>query len=91
VHLCPVYFQEQRKGCATIGASGLRWKLKDSTILRFPYAGGSNLPIMLTKTRDENTLSVGLLYNNLEPLTDPGFVSAYLGVADETNQNLTAS
>jgi hypothetical protein len=84
-----VYFQEQRRGHAKIGATGLSWTLTDNTILRFPYAGGSNIPIMLTKKGSAPT--VGLTYNDLRPLTDTVLVTTYLGVADEANQNLTLS
>jgi hypothetical protein len=86
-----VYFQEQKRGCSTLGQSGITWKLKDSTGMRFPYAHGSNLLIMLTKTSDEDTLTFGLTYSDLQLLVDPVVVSSYLGVADETNQNFTSS
>jgi hypothetical protein len=65
--------------------------MKDSTVLRIPYAGGSNFPITLTKTSTDESLIVGLPYHNAQLLSDPVAISSYLGVANETNQNLTAS
>jgi hypothetical protein len=76
------------KGYAKIGAMGLSWSLPDATILRFPYASGSNLPIMFT-TQEHNI--VGLTYYDLHQLSDPVVTSTYITVADETNQNLTAA
>jgi hypothetical protein len=83
------YFQEHMKGLAKVGATDLSWTLADGTILRFPYAGRSNLPIMLTK--EHSSQSIGLTYHDVKSLTDPFIVSSYVNVADETNQNLTAS
>jgi hypothetical protein len=81
--------QEKKMGLAKIGSGGLSWMLSNKTILHFPYASGSNIPIILTK-KDSN-LRIGLTYHDLQPLTDSTLVSAYLGVADKTNQNITLS
>jgi GAG-pre-integrase domain len=82
-----VYFQEHMKGHAKIGATGLSWTLSDSTILRFPYAGGSNLPIMLTNP--DSALTVGLSHYDVQLLSNPAVATTFVTVADETNQNLT--
>jgi hypothetical protein len=69
--------------------SGLNWTLPDKTTLQFPYASGSNIPIMLTK--NAASVLVGLTFQDLQPLTESAVVSSYLGVSGETNQNLTMS
>jgi hypothetical protein len=61
--------------------------LKDGTTMYFPYNRGSNLPLMLTRS----TPMVGLTVHDAEFLHSYERVSACLSVADETNQNLTAS
>jgi hypothetical protein len=76
-------FQEQNQGHAKIGAAGLSWTLTDEKILRFRYAGGSNIPIVLTKQSTMTT--VGLTFHDLHPVTDTTAVSLYLSVSDETN------
>jgi Reverse transcriptase (RNA-dependent DNA polymerase) len=81
------YFQEQKKGKAEINKSTLSLSLADGTTLEFPFAHGCNLPIMLSKL--ERQPSIGLSYDDIKGLMISA--SAYVTVADETNQNLTSS
>jgi hypothetical protein len=81
------YFQENMKGHAKIGINDMSLTLSDDVILRFPYAGGCNLPLMLT--RNEPQPMVGL--SHLDITTISNSAVAFLNVADEVNQNLTAS
>jgi GAG-pre-integrase domain len=60
--------------------------LPDETILRFPYACGCNLPLMLTKATPSTI--VGLSYHDVKFMFDSA--TTYLPVADETIQNLTS-
>jgi hypothetical protein len=82
-----VYFQEHKKGQAKLKTTGLSWTLADGTILWFPYAGGSNLPIMLTNLDSSST--VGLSYYDINLLSNPSVATTFVTVADETNQNIT--
>jgi hypothetical protein len=83
------YFQEHMKGSAKIGATGISLLMPDGTILRFQYASGLNIPIMLTNTK--RSLTVGIAYDNICSLADPTIAFAYINMADETNRNLTAA
>jgi len=60
--------------------------LADGSNMEFPYNVGSNLPIMLSTCM----VQMGLTFEDHQLLQEMG-TSAYVTVADELNQNLTAS
>jgi hypothetical protein len=69
--------------------AGTRLTLKDGTSLTFPYNSGSSLPLMLTtKHFNRSSKFVGLTYQDGQTLGNTAHLSAFLNVADKTNQNL---
>jgi hypothetical protein len=87
------YFQEQEAGEYVCDSKRATLKLADGSTLEFPFNRGSNLPLMLP---DVNKSPVGLSFEEQNAMfardANNMFISrADLSVADETNQNLTAS
>jgi hypothetical protein len=82
-----VYFQENGNGSGEIAKDGVKLVLSDGTTMCFPLNKNNNLPFMLTRHRP----LVGVSMADAEFLQSFEQVSACLSVADETNQNLTAS
>jgi hypothetical protein len=62
--------------------------IADGSNLEFPYNHGSNLPLMLPSV---NQAMAGLTFEDRQYLSQPNLLCSFLSVADETNQNLTAS
>ena len=82
-----MYFHEQQKGQLVMNHSSTTLCLADGSTLVFPYNSQSNLPLMLpTPTR-----TVGLTFEDACVLGDGFSARTFMSVADETNQNLTAS
>jgi hypothetical protein len=70
--------------------AGTRLTLKDGTSLTFPYNLGSSLPLMLTtKHFNRSSKFVGLTYQEGQTLSNTAHLSAFLNVADKTDQNLS--
>jgi hypothetical protein len=82
------YFQETNAGQYLMTAQRSVLTLADGSKLEFPYNPGSNLPLMLPSV---NQAVAGLTFEDRNYLTQPNLLSSFLSVADETNQNLTAS
>ena len=81
------YFQENHAGSLTIDCKLACLTLSDGSIMKYPFNGGSHLPLMLPS----DSYGVGMSYEDCLTLSDPKLASSYLNVADETNQNLTGS
>jgi hypothetical protein len=82
------YFQDQNAGQYLMTPKRSVLTLADGSELEFPYNPGSNLPLMLPSV---NQAVAGLTFEDSQYLTRPTLLSSFLSVADETNQNLTAS
>jgi hypothetical protein len=87
-----VYFQEhhpQSYLTCIVDATRVHLTVPDKTVLEFPFHGCNNLPLMLPYLDDP---TVGLTSHDAVFLASPtaGLMSC-LSVADESNQNLTAS
>ena len=80
------YFQEQDAGEFWCNAKRSVLTLADGSVLEFPYNPGSNLPLMLPDMADP----MGLTFEDRQTFMTLG-TSAFLSVADEVNQNITAS
>ena len=90
------FFQEQQAGKLVLDHKKTQLQIPDGTWLEFPYNSSSNLPFMLTG----NVNHMGLTFEDATMLGDGYSVksalstanhSGLMNVADETNQNLTAS
>jgi hypothetical protein len=81
------YFQENKRGSGKITADGIELEMSDGTMLTFPYNQQSNIPLMLT--REQTT--VGLTMEDVNFMAQHSNVSAYLSVASEVIQNITAA
>jgi hypothetical protein len=81
------YFQEQDAGELWCNAKRSVLTLADGSQLEFPYNPGSNLPLMLP---DRTKTPVGFTFEDKATFTALGD-RAFMSVADESNQNITAS
>lgn len=81
------YFQEQNVGDFWCNARHLVLTLADGSKLESPYNPGSNLPLMLPDTTKD---PMGLTFKDRALLFEMGH-RAFMSVADEVNQNITAS
>jgi hypothetical protein len=87
-----VYFQKHKRGSYTVDHEKTILELIDGTTLHFPYQDGSNLPMMLTAAHFKSQSKfVGLCFQDAEFLGKHDELSAFIKIADETNQNMTAS
>jgi hypothetical protein len=85
-----IYFLKWKHGSYLMDHAGTRLTLKDGTSLTFPYNSGSSLPLMLTtKHFNRSSKFVGLTCQDGQTLGNTAHLSAFLNVADETNQNLS--
>ena len=82
-----MYFHEQQKGQLVMNHSNTMLCLADGSTLVFPYNSQNNLPLMLPTT----SRNVGLTFEDACVLGDGFSARTFMSVADETNQNLTAS
>jgi len=81
------YFQENDAGEFYCNSRHSVLMLADGSTLEFPYNQGSNLPLMLP---DCNKSPMGLTFEDVTMLRADA-PSIFLSVADESNQNMTAS
>jgi hypothetical protein len=81
------YFQENDAGQLLITARRSELTLSDGSVLEFPYNCGNNLPLMLPKV----IVPVGLSFEDTQVLMDGTQLRGLMSVADEMNQNITAS
>ena len=81
------YFHEQQKGQLVMNHNSTMLSLADGSTLVFPYNSQNNLPLMLPSPSH----NVGLTFEDACVLGDGFSARTFLSVADETNQNLTAS
>ena len=82
-----MYFHEQQKGQLVMNHSNTTLTLADGSTLVFPYNSQNNLPLMLPSPNR----NVGLTFEDACILGDGFSARNFMSVADETNQNLTAS
>jgi len=82
------YFQEHGEGKYMMTQDRSILTLADGTDLEFPYNQASNLPLMLPTS---SMATAGLTFSDRQYLSNPPLLSSFLSVADETNQNITAS
>ena len=80
------YFQEKDAGEYWCNSKLAQLTLADGSSLEFPYNAGSNLPLMLPAKMAQ----MGLTFEDCHMVRDTG-PSAYVTVANDMNQNLTAS
>jgi hypothetical protein len=87
-----VYFQKHSHGSYTVDHENKILELIVGITLHFPYQDGSNLPLMLTAAHFKSQGKfVRLTFQDAEFLGKHDELSAFINVADETNQNMTAS
>jgi len=84
------YFQRHQGGHCIVHDKKIQLKLKDHTILEFPYNKGGNLPLMLMSTQ-RDSVTPNLRSPETTLLTQPSLLHSYLSVVHQTNQNLTSS
>jgi hypothetical protein len=81
------YFQETGHGECRVNAKRTSLELADGSLMEFPYNLGSNLPIMLPTEAH----TCGLIFEDVSYFNDVDGLRSFLSVAEQTNQNLTAS
>ena len=78
------YFQEKEAGGLSLDHARCRLTLHDGSELTFPFNWQSNLPLMLPATQTQ----MGLTFEDVMSIQE---MEAFMSVAAETNQNVTAA
>jgi hypothetical protein len=86
------YFREHEAGSLFMDSKKIEIELDSCDKLEFPFQLSSNLPLMLTTRHFRKSKNVvGLPFQDETTLSDLNGMTTFLTVADERNQNLTAS